>query len=177
MDYLPADDATVTSGLLDMLWLHPAATAEARGMEAVLAASEEAYCSGNRFVGWLAENAIKNKANRDRILSSNSHDFAAMLRRWAKVWTNGRLSLANLHEDEVRRLSFPAVVVPGNNPLHPEEVSRRAFDLLPNAKWAPLDQRFSAGALRRSGEASGSLLEQLFRVAVIYEEFVSRIDS
>lgn len=177
IDHVPTDDPELQRQILGMVYLRHAEVAESAGMEATIAASEKAYLNGNRLAGWIAETAILNPKNRDRLLSTDASKFAETMRRWGEYEISERLPLMNLEDEEIGKLSAPAIVVPGNDPIHPAHASRRAYDMLPNAEWADFSERFARDGFERLAEESASLLERLYGTALIYEDFIRKVES
>jgi pimeloyl-ACP methyl ester carboxylesterase len=94
------------------------------GMEAV-AASEH-----------FAEVIAMNPANCERLMAIPADDFIAVMERWRHAFNMGAdHPVIGLSPAELRAMSMPACVVPGNDRVHPRLPGQIAHRLLPNAEY------------------------------------------
>lgn len=87
-----------------------------------------------------------NPANRARLEAIGAEGFRAAMLRWlASFRATADHPVAGLSPREMRRLSMPAVVVPGNDRVHPAAAALAAHRLMPRATCrevltAPVDE-------------------------------------
>ncbi len=87
-----------------------------------------------------------NPGNRARLDAMGAEAFRAQMETWLAAFRQTALEpVAGLTVAEMRRLTMPAVVVPGNDRVHPAAAAQAAHRLMPNATCAevltdPVDQ-------------------------------------
>lgn len=87
-----------------------------------------------------------NPSNRARLEAMGAEAFKAQMQRWLDTFRQTALEpVAGLTVAEMRRLTMPAVVVPGNDRVHPASGAQAAHRLMPHASFAevltvPVDQ-------------------------------------
>jgi pimeloyl-ACP methyl ester carboxylesterase len=105
--------------------------AEREGMPAVAA---EPY--------W-AERIEQNPANRGRLLAQDPTQFAQVMRRWQRAIRVDD-PLFGATEDDLRRIDVPtAILGAAEDTGHPQELSKRAAQLIPNCEYLE-DAEFQA---------------------------------
>jgi pimeloyl-ACP methyl ester carboxylesterase len=98
--------------------------AEQGGMEAVLRTEH--------FAGLIASNPT----NRARLLDVGVERFIAVMKQWRRAFNNGAdHPVIGLSPDELRSLTMPACIIPGNDRTHPREPGQIAHRLMPNAEY------------------------------------------
>jgi pimeloyl-ACP methyl ester carboxylesterase len=98
--------------------------AETGGMEAV--------CASEHFAALIAANP----ANRARLMAITPGDFIARMRRWRQSFEAGaEYPVIGLSPTELRSMTMPACIVPGNDRVHPRSPGQSAHRLLPNAEY------------------------------------------
>jgi pimeloyl-ACP methyl ester carboxylesterase len=148
----PASMNEEIMGLLaKMTWYVLAEKAETDGMQAVLDLSEASYRKvidgsveeGERTTAWIARSIEANAMNREQLLAINPGKFAAMLRKWGDRTKHGG-AMGGLSQDEIRSIQVPALVSPGDDPIHPRESGTWLTQQLPNAEILDVtDQEFT----------------------------------
>jgi pimeloyl-ACP methyl ester carboxylesterase len=98
--------------------------AEGGGMAAV--------CDSEHF----AEIIAANPANRARLMALAPGDFIARMRRWRQSFNEGAdYPVIGLSPEQLRSLTMPACVIPGNDRVHPRRPGQAAHRLMPNAEY------------------------------------------
>ena len=136
--WAPTDDTALFEPGVDRYCFRLAEAAEHGGMQGAIDASFEAWIRHLQGEGlgqgtWLAQTIHRNPTNRERILATDPQLFAQTYRRWGKFMLSMSWP-AGLTEDEVRSIPFPAMVVPGDDDVHPRRSAERLFDLLEQAE-------------------------------------------
>jgi pimeloyl-ACP methyl ester carboxylesterase len=91
-----------------------------------------AVCDGEHF----AEIIAANPANRARLMAIPPGDFIARMRRWRQSFTAGAdYPVIGLSPEELRSLTMPACIVPGNDRVHPRGPAQSAHRLMANAEY------------------------------------------
>jgi pimeloyl-ACP methyl ester carboxylesterase len=100
------------------------ALAEQGGMEAV--------CNSEHW----AEVIAGNPANRARLLALEPARFIAIMRAWRQSFEAGaEHPVIGLSPAELRALTMPACICPGNDRVHPRLPGQVAHRLMPNAEY------------------------------------------
>lgn len=77
-----------------------------------------------------------NPANRERLHSMGAARFAAGMERWLAGFRHGsNHPVAGISPDAMRRLTMPAIIVPGNDRVHPRAPGQAAHRLMPNSRY------------------------------------------
>ncbi|MBY0332664.1 MAG: alpha/beta hydrolase [Acetobacteraceae bacterium] len=77
-----------------------------------------------------------NPANRARLDALGAEGFRAAMERWlASFRASAGHPVAGLSPGELRRLTMPALVVPGNDRTHPAGAAQAAHRLIPNSLY------------------------------------------
>ena len=98
------------------------AAAETGGMAAV--------CAMPHF----AELIRANPANRERLMNADATAVIAAMRRWSAGFiAEAELPVIGATEQQLRSITAPACVIPGNDNTHPKAVGERLAQLLPKA--------------------------------------------
>ena len=98
--------------------------AQAGGMAAV--------CGSDHF----AEVIKANPANRARLTALAAEDFIALMERWRRAFNEGaEHPVIGLAPSELRSMTMPACIVPGNDRVHPRLPAQIAHRLLPNSEY------------------------------------------
>ena len=121
-----ADDAEAFQKLVETIFLEPSRLAEELGMDAVIE-------HGGGWFNW-ADQAGKDPAKREQLLSTDPKQFAARMRQWAEDLKPGRGYLAGLSKDQISQISCPAIVISGWDKTHTPEAAKGLHELLPNSK-------------------------------------------
>jgi pimeloyl-ACP methyl ester carboxylesterase len=91
-----------------------------------------AVCDSEHF----AEIIAANPANRARLMALSPGDFIARMRRWRQSFNEGAdYPVIGLSPEQLRSLTMPACVVPGNDRVHPRGPGQAAHRLMANAEY------------------------------------------
>lgn len=84
---------------------------------------------------YFQELIAKNPANRERLLSMDPERFIAVQARWRDYFLRSAdLPVIGASADDLRSITVPACVVPGNDRTHPRYVGENASRLLPKGE-------------------------------------------
>ncbi len=100
------------------------AMAQAGGMEAV--------CGSEHF-----GDVIKaNPANRARLTAMSAEGFIAVMERWRRSFNEGAdHPVLGLSPAELRSMTMPACIIPGNDRVHLRSAGQAAHRLMPNSEY------------------------------------------
>jgi pimeloyl-ACP methyl ester carboxylesterase len=77
-----------------------------------------------------------NPANKKILEGLGAEAFLAAMRRWLAGFHQGSFHpVAGLSPDEVRSITLPTLVIPGNDRIHPSAAAQAAHRLLPNSEY------------------------------------------
>jgi pimeloyl-ACP methyl ester carboxylesterase len=101
-----------------------------------IAAAEQggiaAVCETEHFAAMIRANP----ANRDRLLALGAEGFIAGMERWLTGFREGAgYPVAGISPDAMRRLTVPALIVPGNDRIHPRAPGQAAHRLMPRSRY------------------------------------------
>jgi pimeloyl-ACP methyl ester carboxylesterase len=98
--------------------------AQAGGMAAV--------CQSEHFGDVIKANPV----NRARLMAMDAKDFVAVMERWRRAFNEGAdHPVIGLSPAELRSMTMPACIVPGNDRVHPRLPAQIAHRLLPNSEY------------------------------------------
>jgi len=101
-------------------------------IEAAEKGGMDAVCRTEHF----SEVIAKNPANRQKLLSIGVSRFIAVMREWRRSFNQGaEYPVIGISPAELRSLSIPTCVIPGNDRVHPREPGQVAHRLMPNAEY------------------------------------------
>ena len=101
-------------------------------IEAAQRGGMEAVCRTEHF----AELVANNPANRARLLSTDVERFIAVMNEWRRRFNEGAdHPVIGISPDELRSMTMPACIIPGNDRTHPREPGQVAHRLMPNAEY------------------------------------------
>ena len=101
-------------------------------IEAAQRGGMEAVCRTEHF----AELIASNPANRSRLLSMDVERFVALMNQWRRSFNEGaNHPVIGISPDELRSMTMPACIIPGNDRTHPREPGQVAHRLMPNAEY------------------------------------------
>jgi pimeloyl-ACP methyl ester carboxylesterase len=101
-------------------------------IEAAQRGGMEAVCRTEHF----AELIANNPANRARLLSMDAERFVAVMNKWRRSFNEGaNHPVIGISADELRSITMPACIIPGNDRTHPREPGQIAHRLMPNAEY------------------------------------------
>jgi pimeloyl-ACP methyl ester carboxylesterase len=77
-----------------------------------------------------------NPSNRERLAALGPERFAAAIQRWLAGFQKGTdFPVSGIDPAAMRRLALPALIVPGNDRVHPRAPGQAAHRLLPNSRY------------------------------------------
>jgi pimeloyl-ACP methyl ester carboxylesterase len=101
-------------------------------LEAVQRGGIEAVCQTEHFAAMIEANP----ANRERLLALGRDGFAAGMERWLAGFRQGSgYPVAGIGPEAMRRLTLPALIVPGNDRVHPRAPGQAAHRLMPHSRY------------------------------------------
>lgn len=101
-------------------------------LDAVQRGGIEAVCETEHFAAMIRANP----ANRERLHGMGAARFAAGMERWLAGFRQGsNHPVAGISPEAMRRLTMPAVIVPGNDRVHPRAPGQAAHRLMPNSRY------------------------------------------
>ena len=101
-------------------------------IEAAERGGMEAVCRTEHFAGLIASNP----ANRERLVSMGVGPFIAVMKEWRRAFNAGAdHPVIGVSPAELRSLTMPACIIPGNDRTHPREPGQIAHRLMPNAEY------------------------------------------
>jgi pimeloyl-ACP methyl ester carboxylesterase len=101
-------------------------------IEAAEKGGMEAVCRTEHF----SEVIANNPANREKLLSIGVSRFIAVMREWRRSFNQGaEYPVIGISPAELRSLSIPTCVIPGNDRVHPREPGQVAHRLMPNSEY------------------------------------------
>jgi pimeloyl-ACP methyl ester carboxylesterase len=90
-----------------------------------------AVCATEHF----SERIAANPSNRERLMSMDPVRFVEVMTRWRQHFYDGAdLPVIGCTEADLRSLTMPVCVIPGNDQTHPRAVGLNAARLIPNAE-------------------------------------------
>jgi pimeloyl-ACP methyl ester carboxylesterase len=91
-----------------------------------------AVCASEHF----GEVIKANPANRARLNAIGAESFVAVMERWRRAFNEGaEHPVIGLSPAELRSMTMPACIVPGNDRVHPRLPAQVAHRLLPNSEY------------------------------------------
>jgi pimeloyl-ACP methyl ester carboxylesterase len=178
------DDPSLMQAMADAQYSRLAEIAERNGMEAVIDHSTGAWTRRvtgtpngddyDRFATWLAECIQKNPASRADLLATNPTLFATSIRTWLEWGMTPGFYRANLSDQELARITVPAIVLPGHDEVHPLHTAKELARLLSNAQLADYSDRYTAEEIQRVRESDSFWTQQTFLCLPYIEEFLHR---
>ena len=91
-----------------------------------------AVCDSEHF----AEAIAANPKNRARLMAHDVDDFIALMERWRRSFNEGaEHPVIGISPAELRSMTMPACIVPGNDRVHPRLPGQAAHRLMPNAEY------------------------------------------
>jgi pimeloyl-ACP methyl ester carboxylesterase len=101
-------------------------------IEAAERGGMDAVCCTEHF----AEVIAANPASRARLLALDTGEFIAVMRRWRDAFNQGAdYPVIGLSPAQLRSLTVPACIVPGNDCVHPRLPGQACHRLMPNAEY------------------------------------------
>jgi len=101
-------------------------------IEAAERGGMDAVCRTEHFGELIANNLT----NRERLLSMAVERFIAVMNEWRRSFRAGAdHPVIGISPAELRSMTMPACIIPGNDRTHPREPGQVAHRLMPNAEY------------------------------------------
>jgi len=101
-------------------------------IEAAERGGMDAVCRTEHFGELIANNLT----NRERLLSMAVERFIAVMNEWRRSFSAGAdHPVIGISPAELRSMTMPACIIPGNDRTHPREPGQVAHRLMPNAEY------------------------------------------
>ena len=101
-------------------------------IEAAEQGGMEAVCRTEHF----AEVIANNPANREQLRSVGVERFIAVMKAWRRSFNEGaEHPVIGVSPAQLRSLTVPACIIPGNDRVHPRGPGQAAHRLMPNAEY------------------------------------------
>jgi pimeloyl-ACP methyl ester carboxylesterase len=92
----------------------------------------EAVCRTEHF----SEMINSNSANRARLMAIAPLRFIAVMEEWRRAFNEGAYHpVIGLSPTELRSMTMPACIIPGNDRVHPRAPGQAAHRLMPNSEY------------------------------------------
>jgi pimeloyl-ACP methyl ester carboxylesterase len=90
-----------------------------------------AVCALDSFKEAVAAKA----SNRDKLMAMDPKTFIAVMERWRSYFGRGKEQpMVGVSEDDLRSITLPTCIIPGNDQRHPRRIAERAHWLMPNSE-------------------------------------------
>ncbi len=112
-----------------------------------------------------SEVIANNPKNRERLMAMDPSDFIARMTRWRRSFVAGTgHAVIGLAPAELRALTMPACIVPGNDRVHPRTPGQVAHRLMPNSEYREVltEDRMDLDVALEDWEAKEGLLAAVF---------------
>ena len=97
-------------------------------LEALGSGGIAAVCATDHFAAMIEANP----ANRETLVNMGADAFAAGMHRWLESFRKSAdYPVAGISPTEMRQMTLPAIVIPGNDRIHPAAGAQAAHRLLP----------------------------------------------
>ena len=104
--------------------------------EQFIAAAEKGGIDAVAQTEHFAAMIAANPRNRKILDELGAESFLAAMRRWLAGFNQGSgHPVAGLSPDEMRGISLPTIIVPGNDLIHPRAPGQAAHRLMPNSEY------------------------------------------
>jgi pimeloyl-ACP methyl ester carboxylesterase len=106
--------------------------AENKGISAVV----DAFDPDDRFSPFSPEIAQTDSQYRKTLEAMSTEDFQQVMRDTIYALFDGPYPTLGMSEKALKSIQVPAMVMPGNNDIHPRRVAEMVHRLVPNCQWA-----------------------------------------
>ena len=96
----------------------------------------DAFDPDDRFSPFSPELAQTDQEYRKGLEAMSTEDFAQVMRDTIYALFDGSYRTLGMTEKALRSVSVPAMVMPGNNDVHPRRLAEAVHRLVPNCRWA-----------------------------------------
>ena len=121
----------------------------------------EAVCDSEHF----SEVIRANPANRARLKAMAVESFLAVMERWRRSFNEGvEHPVIGLSPAELRSMTVPACIIPGNDRVHPRVPAQIAHRLMPNSEYHEVltEDRLDQDVALEDWEKKEGLLAAIF---------------
>jgi pimeloyl-ACP methyl ester carboxylesterase len=121
----------------------------------------EAVCRTEHFSDLIKNNA----ANSARLMAIEPARFIAVMEEWRRTFNEGaHYPVIGLSPSELRSLTMPACIIPGNDRVHPRGPGQAAHRLMPNSEYHEMltDDRPDLDVALEEWNAKEGLLAAIF---------------
>ena len=101
-----------------------------------IASVVDAFDADDRFSPFSPEIAQTDAQYRKTLESMNTEDFVQVMRDTIYAFFDGSYPTLGMTEQMLQSIRVPAMVMPGNNDVHPRRVAEMVHRLVPNCQWA-----------------------------------------
>ena len=123
---------------------------------------------------FFAERIEQNPSNRERLLAMNPNEFRAIMARWRAFFTADK-PIIGATEAELRAIEAPAIIMPGNDEVHPRAVGENLHRIMKRSELVPqLLTEAEVATLRDHGGAPAAQAERTARLAPFLLDFLTR---
>ena len=123
---------------------------------------------------FFAERIAQNSGSRGRLLGTDPNEFCAIMARWRAFFTADK-PVIGATEAELRAIEAPAIIMPGNDEVHPRAVGENLHRIMKRSELVPqLLTEAEVAALREQGGAPAVQAERTARLAPFLLDFLTR---
>ncbi len=81
------------------------------------------------------ERIKENPENYEKLITMDAAEFIATLSRWKELFEKGaHYSVMGITDEQLKSLTMPTIVIPGNDNTHSSASGRKAHELIPGSK-------------------------------------------
>lgn len=127
---------------------------------------------------FFADRIAANPANRERLLSLDSDEFVAVMRRWNRAfYFNPAETLTGAPDEALKTISVPTLIFEGNDDVHAPEVARRMAELIPGNTCLPSPWSNEDWLDKFTGRKGGSVFDLYPLLAPAILDFVGSAET
>jgi len=131
-----------------------------------------AVCASDHFAAVIAANP----SNRERLMSMPVDDFIAKMEDWQQYFFDGaHMPSIGTTEEQLRKLTMPACILPGHDNTHPEPVAKVVHGLMPNSEMYEVMTEQEIEDQRAAG--AEIIYERDEAVAPVFIDFLARVSG
>lgn len=121
----------------------------------------------------------QNPANRERLLSMDSRNFATMMKQWSSWMTLGRAHVAGLSDEQLRDITTHTMIVSGLRKDHPRQAAENLHHLLPHSELVLPSEYFSPDEMERILDEANPSGDQEYwaGMAALLNKFIQRVEA
>ena len=131
--------------------------------DAARAGGMKAVCETEHF----AERIAERPENRERLMAMDSKRFIEVMTNWREYFMKSMdLPIIGATEADLKSITVPACIVPGNDISHPPKVAENLARLLPNAELHRVQTRYHDADLGPEEDWQGDNLDRMAGIFV-----------